>query len=118
MDEAHGALRHNQRGDEMAIIYEHNGNQYPNGLIALKNGDFVRMLDQAYLDNDCNGDAAYFARGYLLSEDEDDESGATVKVMWEIYDDCECDGDESNACDWDSPVAVTHYAHGNLELAD
>ena len=100
----------------MAITYKKNETEYSHGLIELENGDFVRLIQDAYLDNDINGDAAYFASGYLLSEDEDDETGPTVKVIWEIYEGFDGD-DESGACDWDSPVVVRHFSRGELEIA-
>jgi len=80
------------------------------GEIQLADGRHVRLIQDAYNDNASDGSAAWFAAGYLSTENEDDETGPTVKVCWAALgsDDAESDAD------WDSPESITHYSLGEL----
>lgn len=82
------------------------------GNLELADGTHVRLIEQAFAENhQC--EAAWFARGYLSTENADDETGPTVEVRWESLD---SDDAETDA-DWDTPVAVTHYSRGELKIA-
>lgn len=59
----------------------------------------VTLEHDAFIDNDNLGNAAYFAYAR-------DTQGTQYLVKWDII--CENDqGDESNACDWESPGSIT-----------
>jgi hypothetical protein len=51
------------------------------GDIELSNGSFIRLTQHAYSDNNASGDACYKASGYLSTENEENETGPTVKVI-------------------------------------
>lgn len=90
-----------------------NFNANPYGNIPLADGSFVRLTQSAYSGTDCNGDAAWFAAGYLSTETPDEESGPTVMVCWESLG---ADGAENDAR-WDEPASIAHYAFGYLDPA-
>jgi hypothetical protein len=69
----------------------------------------VRLIQEPYLCGDM-----YTASGYLSVERASEESGPTVTVCWEITGGDPKDNDESNACDWDCPASVEHYAIGDI----
>lgn len=93
----------------MSINYT--GNEFGN--VELEDGTHVRLVQQAYSDNTGDGTAAWFASGYLSTENADDETGPTVKVMWASKGAEESEDD----ADWDSPESVIHYARGELATA-
>ena len=93
----------------MAINYTDNAH----GNIELADGRQVRLIQDAYNDNAFDGTAAWFASGYLSTEDEANETGPTVKVRW-----ASLGADESeNDADWDNPDSITHYSLGELTAA-
>lgn len=92
----------------MSITYA--GNEFGN--IALADGSHVRLIQQAYNDN-YHGEPAWFASGYLSTEDADDETGPTVKVRWGSLGSEEAEDD----ADWDNPESITHYERGELVAA-
>lgn len=83
------------------------GNEFGN--VELADGRFVRLIQQAYNDN-YGSEPAWFASGYLSTEDADEESGPTVKVRWESLGADEADDD----ADWDNPMSIEHYSLGEL----
>lgn len=93
----------------MAINYTNNSH----GNVELADGTHVRLIQNAYNDNASDGTAAWFASGYLSTEDEDDETGPTVTVMWDSLgaDDAE------NDADLDHPISIAHYSRGELAAA-
>jgi hypothetical protein len=91
----------------MRINYDNN----PYGDIELGDGRYVRLTEEHYNDNDCHGNAAWFARGYLDAEDTDYESGPTVTACWASLGNDEPEND----ADWDNPDSITHYSLGELE---
>ena len=80
------------------------------GTVELPDGRVINLSQDAYCDNDSDGDAAWFASGYLSTEDPDDETGPTVNVCWMSLG---ADEPEDDA-DWSRPISVTHYRLGNL----
>jgi hypothetical protein len=82
------------------------------GTVELADGTHVRLIQQAYSDNDSNGDAAWFANGYLSTEDAEDETGPTVKVTWTSLGNDEAEDD----ADWSAPKSAVHYSRGELAL--
>lgn len=93
----------------MTINYS-NDNAFGN--IELADGTHVRLIQQAYNDN-YDGQPAWFASGYLSTEDADDETGPTVKVRWDSLGAEEAEDD----ADWGSPVSINHYSRGDLDAA-
>lgn len=83
------------------------------GTIALADGRCVVLAQQAYHDNAADGSAAWFASGYLGTEDAEDETGPTVKVRWDSIGAEEAEDD----ADWGSPADITHYSEGDLVAA-
>ena len=83
------------------------------GEINLADGSHVRLIQQAYSDNASDGSPAWFAAGYLSTEDADDETGPTVKVCWASLGNDEAEDD----ADWDHPASITHYSAGELIAA-
>lgn len=79
--------------------------------IELADGRHVRLIQPAYNDNDCAGNPAWFAAGYLSDENEDDETGPTVTVTWASLGAAEPEDD----ADWLSPASIMHYVRGELE---
>jgi hypothetical protein len=56
-------------------------------------GRLLYLQQDAYLDNDANGEAAYFASAI------DEKEEFMYEIKWQIInEDCQ---DESDACDWD-----------------
>lgn len=83
------------------------------GEIQLADGRHVRLIQDAYNDNASDGTAAWFAAGYLSTENEEEETGPTVKVCW-----ASLGADESeNDADWDHPASIMHYSLGELIAA-
>jgi hypothetical protein len=82
------------------------------GNVPLKNGLHVVLTQDAYLTNGADGSAVYEAAGYLSSENPDDETGPTTKVIWDSLGAEESEDD----ADWDSPSGVSHYARGDISL--
>lgn len=78
--------------------------------IKISNGREVVLSQDAYNDNAPDGSAAWFANGYLSTENPADETGPTVCVMWASLGAEESEDD----ADWDNPVSVKHYALGEL----
>ena len=93
----------------MSINYT--GNNFGN--IELANGTHIRLTQQAYKDNAPDGSPAWFAAGYLSTENVADETGPTVKVMWASLGAEEGEDD----ADWDKPTSAWHYSRGKLFLA-
>ena len=87
------------------------GNEFGN--IELADGRHVRLTQQAYNDN-YNGSAAWFAAGYLSTENADEETGPTVEVRWASLGADEAEDD----ADWGSPDAIVHYSLGELAAHD
>lgn len=83
------------------------------GEIKLADGRTVNLIQQAWNDNNAQGKAAWFADGYLSDENPDDETGPTVRVEWASKGAEEAEDD----ADWDCPVSIKHYAHGELTAA-
>ena len=77
--------------------------------LASKNYEIVLTQD-AYLGD--HGD--YHASGYLASENEDEETGPTVKVTWAALEGAEEMDDESSRCDWSKPESIVHYRLGDI----
>jgi hypothetical protein len=94
----------------MATI-TYNSNQFGN--IALADGSFVRLIQQAYNDNLASGAAGWIARGYLSTENEADETGPTVTVTWTSLG---AENAEDDA-DWSNPESINHYTLGELTTA-
>jgi hypothetical protein len=80
------------------------------GDIVLADGRFVRLTQQAYVDNDAEGKAVWFARGHLSTENMDEETGPTVTVIWDSLGADEAEDDAN----WDEPRSINHYALGEL----
>jgi hypothetical protein len=83
------------------------------GEIALADGRFVQLIQQAYNANASDGSAAWFAAGYLSTETPENETGPTVKVCWTSLG-----ADESvDDAAWSNPDSITHYSLGALTPA-
>lgn len=91
----------------MQVTYKTN----KHGTITLANGETVELNQEAYLCG-TKENPVYRASAYLGSENPEDETGSTVTVTWEVINmDAE---DESDCCDWDSPISINHYSRGEL----
>ena len=86
-----------------------NTNEHGNTDITLADGRVVRLIQDAYSSNYGN-EAAWFASGYLTTENPDDETGPTVKVRWASLGAEEAEDDAN----WYEPESVMHYALGEL----
>ncbi len=68
-------------------------------------GRTIRLTDAAYPNNyGTEGGVRYYAPGV-------DDDGVKHLVVWDTTDawdsrDADCDGDESEACDWGDPVEI------------
>lgn len=93
----------------MATI-DYSTNEFGNILLA--DGRSVRLIQQAYNDN-LDGAPAWFASGYLSSENPEDETGPTVKVTWASLGEDEAEND----ADWANPDSIKHYSLGELAAA-
>jgi hypothetical protein len=77
-------------------------------------GTLIHLTQQAFIENyGTDGDVRYYAHGV-------DEAGVQYRVAWELTPErkeqeerhradghvglCDCNDDESIACDWDAPV--------------
>lgn len=76
----------------------------------MANSQEVILTQDAYLGDGGN----YYASGYLSSENQDDETGPTVKVTWAAVEGAEEMDDESDRCDWDKPCSIWHYRLGDI----
>jgi hypothetical protein len=95
---------------DMATI-DYSANEF--GDILLADGRSVRLIQQAYKENDGYGSDAWFAYGYLSTETPEDETGPTVEVCWESLGEDEAEND----ADWANPDSITHYSLGELVAA-
>ena len=79
-----------------------------NGSVTFEGTEYI-LADQAYASN-TDGAIVYIADAYAVERDiMDYEVGGDLiqhRVTWDVIDGFDGD-DESNACDWDSPVSVT-----------
>jgi hypothetical protein len=75
----------------------------------------IMLTQDAYLGD--GGD--YHAAGYLVSENEADETAATVMVTWAALEGSEEMDDESSRCNWSKPASILHCRLGDLtEIAE
>jgi hypothetical protein len=81
---------------------------YEFGNIELADGSFVRLTQQAYAN-----DQGWEASGYLSTENEEEETGPTVRVSWDSLGAEESEDD----ADWDNPSSIYHYNRGDLVAA-
>lgn len=91
------------------INYDNN----PFGNIILKDGSFVRLVEEACAENIAPGVAGWIARGYLSTENEVNEEIPTVTVIWSSLgkEDSEYDAD------WAEPESIKHVSLGELMAA-
>jgi hypothetical protein len=68
-------------------------------------GQVAMLIQEAY-----RSDAGYSASGYLVAEDQGEETGPTVQIVWDSLGAEEPEHD----ADWSKPTSITHYKLGLL----